>query len=519
MKKNLLIASALLLLLTALLCGCQKQEDSTAPVIYWNVDGGSQRTANADGSYDVTFLRNAESVTLQVPTQEMMNYIDKERAIGLTVENGKVTAASSIADLETYYLTYDYYVQSISKKAIKVNSSSGFNGTELVINLEENTPILDVSAIATTKGEPTALQKGDGITVVANPDGSVAGVYVTVRQGLLIEVQRYCPICDKEVTFNNWFSTVSMPNIPGHYYIEEDLEMYSGAYAGVQGEITLDLNGKTITMMQDGRRFYTLGEQVILNVIDTVGGGKAVVANGGKGPQDRGMFVQQDGYGSVFNLYGGTIDGSEKIAVNSLCVDNLNGVFNMYGGTLLGGTTTGVGGGAILVQNEVNIYDGEIIGGNCAEVAVPSTNPPGGGAIRHNGANKVLNIYGGTIRSGTTVYRGGCIYAQGITNIYGGQILDGSAAEGGGIYVGLSAQVTISGDVTITGSDNGNVYLYNGQTIAIGEEGLGDATVDVYMETPGAFTSNEVPADKVGCFTAEQGKVVKNSDGTLSVKP
>ena len=90
MKKNLLIVSALLLLLTALLCGCQKQEDSAASVIYWNVDGGSQRTANADGSYDVTFLSNAESVTLQVPTQEMMSYIDKERAIGLTVAGALV---------------------------------------------------------------------------------------------------------------------------------------------------------------------------------------------------------------------------------------------------------------------------------------------------------------------------------------------------------------------------------------------------------------------------------------------
>jgi hypothetical protein len=310
-----------------------------------------------------------------------------------------------------------------------------------------------------------------------------------------------------------------MPNTAGHYYIEKDLEMTSCANVTTSSEITLDLNGKTVTMVKEGQRFYSLGEEVVLNVIDTAGDGRVIVASSGSSSQNTGMFVQQAGDTSVFNMYSGTIDATDCIASNGCVLDNWHGVFNMYGGTFLGGTTTGVGGGAIIVQNEVNIYGGEIIGGNCSDLEGNKNNPPGGGCIRHNGVNNVLNIYGGVIKNGTTAYRGGCIYANGPTNIYGGTITGGSANDaGGGIFANTGAVITICGDVNITGSKNGNLYLSDGKTVTIGKEGLGNTSIEITMEKPGAFTSNAVAADKIGCFIASQGKIAANPDGILTIQ-
>lgn len=522
MKKNILLLPMMLLLCMAMLWGCGQKNDETPqiPAVYWNADRGIERVAEADGSYNVLFILNGQQTTLRITDKTLLDFLDLHDAVGLSIDDsGTVTAVSALADMPQYYLLLDNYVQSVGKTSVKFNAHIGFSGKETVLTYEEGTPIIDVSDFAAEKGEATFLQKGDGVTVLANPDGSVNTFFVNKRQGIHFTEKRYCPLCETEVNFSNWFSTVSMPNAPGHYFIEHDLNMSAATYAGVAGDITLDLNGKTITMVKEGQRFYTLGEGVILNLIDTVGNGRAVVASAGNGPYKAGMFVRQEGYGCEFNFYSGTLDGTNAVCDYGCLVDNFNGTLNVYGGTMLGGTTYGVGGGAIIVQNLVNIYGGEIIGGNCADLGGYKNNPPGGGAIRHNGNARILNIYGGVIRDGTTEYRGGCIFANGITNIYGGTITGGSAdMAGGGLYVDSGATLTISGDVTIADNENGNLYFHSGKTMAVGEAGLGQINIGVSGDAAGTFTSTPVPSDKISGFTADTGKIVKNSNGTLGIK-
>lgn len=519
MKRFLLISLVVLLSLSAmLLWGCAPKE-AAAPTLYWNADRGTERTAEADGSYQALFLVDGQQVTVRVPNQETMDLIDKQEALSLVLdENNTVTQVLILADMPQYYLAYDYTIQSFGGNTLKLNSEQSLNGKEVVLTLEESTKILDVSPFATTKGEDTVLQKGDGATVVANADGSIAGVFINERQGIFTTTKRYCPICEKDVEFTNWFSNASMPFVPGHYFLEKDIEMTATTSMGT-GEITLDLNGKTVKMVNEGQRFYVLGEQAILNVVDTVGNGRAIVASGGNGPYKAGMFVRMNGDGCEFNLYSGTLDATDAVCDYGCIVDNYNGVFNMYGGTLLGGTTYGVGGGAVIVQKLVNIYGGEIIGGYCADLNGYKNNPPGGGCIRHNGATTLLNIYGGTITGGKTDYNGGCLFINGPTNIYGGTITGGSATlAGGGIYCSLTADLTISGDVVITDNENGNIYLSGNRKITIGEAGLGDATLNIDMQEKGVFTNNAVPEDKLSCFLSTSGKISRNADGTLSLK-
>ncbi len=522
MKKILLISLAVLLILSAtMLYGCGGKEDSAASTLYWNADRGAERIPEADGSYQVNFLKDGQLFTYRVADQAMMTRIDSQKAMGLSIDkNGTITEAVFLADMPQYYLALNYTVQSIGGNKIKLNSLRTFAGTEVLVELDENTPVLDVSQYAETKGTPTTLQKGDGVTVIANANGSVNTIFVDGRQGIYTTQMRYCPICEKDVAFTNWFSSASMPFFSGHFYLEKDIELAASTSTG-QGEITLDLNGKTITMVKEGQRFYTQGEGSILNVIDTVGGGKAVVASGGEGPFKFGMFTRMDGYGCEFNMYSGTIDASNAVCDYGCIVDNYNGVFNMYGGTLIGGTTYGVGGGAIIVQNHVNIYGGEIIGGHCHDLGGYKNNPPGGGTIRHNGTTSTLNIFGGIIRGGKSEYVGGCIYINGTATISGDVLITGGSAKqgGGGLYVNTTGVPIISGNVQIIDNEDGDLYFFEGRLLTIGETGLGeDAKLGISMDTPGVFTANAVPADLVKCFFSNSGRISRNSDGTLSLK-
>ncbi len=265
---------------------------------------------------------------------------------------------------------------------------------------------------------------------------------------------------------------------------------------------------------------YTVSDEATLNVIDSVGGGTAIIASAGKGTYDSGLFVQTAGFRSVFNMYSGIIDATNCIADCGCIVDNVDGVFNMFGGTFLGGTTYGVGGGAIIVQNEVNIYGGEIIGGDCSDMPGVKSNPPGGGCIRHNGKIKALNIYGGVIKGGSTDYNGGCIYINGPLKLHGGTISGGSAAQaGGGIYVAEFGSIDLMGDAVVADNEGSDIYLSSEAAITINEEGLGDAKIGIAMANPGKFTLNAVVQDKASCFFASNGgKISRNGDGTLSLK-
>lgn len=521
MKKIILIALAVLLVLSAaMLCGCSPKEDTSDPFLYWNADKGMERTPEADGSYQVNFLKNGEQVTYRVTDEAMMTRIDAQKAMGLVLDGDTITEAIYLADMPQYYLALNYTVQSIGGSKVKFNSLRSFSGMEVLVEIDESISVLDVSEYAEVKGTPTTLQKGDGVTIIANGDGSVNTIFVDGRQGIFTTQMRYCPICEKDVEFTNWFSSASMPFFSGHFYLEKDIELAMSTSTG-QGEITLDLNGKTVTMVKEGQRFYTLGEGSILNLIDTVGGGKAVVASSGAGPFMDGMFVRMDGFGCEFNMYSGTIDASNAVANHGVIVNNYNGVLNVYGGTMIGGTTFGVGGGAIIVQSHVNIYGGEIIGGHCHDLGGYKDNPPGGGTIRHNGTTTTLNIFGGIIKGGKSEYVGGCIYINGPATISGDVLITGGSAKqgGGGLYVNITGEPTISGDVKIIDNEDGDLCLSTGRLIAIGEAGLGEnAKLGISMETPGVFTSSAVDADQAKCFFSSTGKIARNSDGTLSLK-
>jgi hypothetical protein len=73
--------------------------------------------------------------------------------------------------------------------------------------------------------------------------------------------------------------------------------------------------------------------------------------------------------------------------------------------------------------------------------------------------------------------------------------------------------------VKIYDNQDGDLYLSTGRLVTIGEAGLGEnAKLGITMDVPGVFTSNAVPADQAKAFFSNTGKIVRNADGTLTLK-
>ena len=135
-----------------------------------------------------------------------------------------------------------------------------------------------------------------------------------------------------------WISTDSLPDKEGNYYLVNDVTLthdFSNSYYWkVKEKINICLNGKTISTNSTFARV----ESESLSVTDCGTGGKII---GGDiyyyTPTSINISASvYVSYGSVFNLYGGTLlmreDG--KHPDNSIIYTTDNAIFNMYGGTI-----------------------------------------------------------------------------------------------------------------------------------------------------------------------------------------
>ena len=148
----------------------------------------------------------------------------------------------------------------------------------------------------------------------------------------------------------------------------------------------------------------------------------------------------------------------------------------MYGGSISGNTVPGSGsaGGGVYVGSGTFTMSGGSISGNNANL--------GGGVY----AAGTFTMNGGSISSNEATYGGG-VYMNTSTSfyMYGGSITNNEATSGaGGVRVSSNCNMTVRGDVNITGntkdSNASNVYLTENQYITIDSGGLtGKAKVGV----------------------------------------
>ena len=270
-----------------------------------------------------------------------------------------------------------------------------------------------------------------------------------------------------------WTTADSLPDSAGNYYLTQSV---SGSWTVPEGEVTLCLNGQTISGS------ITVGSGATLTLTDCSGNGKVqgeVTVNGGKfelysGTITGGVQVGIKGgtyqTGSSFTMYGGAITGNEDYG-GVFLVGTTNHIdppsFTMHGGTIsdnTAGASDGGGGGVYVGEKCSFTMDGGTITGNTA------TAGNGGGIYIHFNAGNV-SISNATITgnkasaTGDTRYgHGGGIYSERGVTVKNVTITgNNSTYEGGGIYGNGTIALT---DATVTGNNRYDVYYGGSESSA-----------------------------------------------------
>lgn len=268
----------------------------------------------------------------------------------------------------------------------------------------------------------------------------------------------------------------------------------SGQCVLSSGTLTIDLKGHNLTMV-NGAQFMLNGDNAVLNIKDSVGGGTIYACA---------QLVW--GYnGGTINLYGGTLDGSKVTSKGQLggCIylgrSNMgNHTFNMYGGT---------------IRNfEASQYGGAVYVG-----------------AMFSGKKNIFNMYGGTIEDckaalGSGVYVDdsgdgpGYFYIKGGTKQGEGgepkatiRCLDGANAIYNYGYLGMEGVVDIDGIVYLNqnnwASTNKHFIKITGRLIV-----TGDGYIDIDSAYPGS--GSVCPG-----HTVVENATQTEAEGTVTISP
>lgn len=201
---------------------------------------------------------------------------------------------------------------------------------------------------------------------------------------------------ETEAIYEKWTSTNSLPTTAGAWRLMNDVTVSSGTV--LNEDVTLCLNGHTITVKDGADYTYYVTRSHTLNIVDCQGSG---VINGGSTAASKRAGVKVESYGT-FNLYAGTIKGfGHGVLLESTNYGSVT--FNMYGGAITGNHSGGFGGGVAVQKNgKFEMYGGSITGNSAATY--------GGGVCNTNGSVKLA---GGTISGNTAGTQGGGIYNAG----------------------------------------------------------------------------------------------------------
>lgn len=300
----------------------------------------------------------------------------------------------------------------------------------------------------------------------------------------------------------------------GHYYLTEKISLSSEIV--INGDITLCLNGHTITANSNSRIFNIAGSGS-LTLCDCCGSGNLTKGR----TQNYGSAVQING--GSFIMYSGTIKDNEAVNVNgqgSGCIDVNSGSFIMNGGKISDNWSYS-GGGVMVGENATFTMNGGEISGNLSRgngggVYVNGTFTMNNGVISQNIANYILNHgYNGgggvyvSYNAGFTM-NGGTI-SENRTNYYGG----GVYVSGGERY---NVNITLNGNVGITDNKNGggnsNIYLTSYAKLTIEDNfspqtPIGIASGKVPTCTDYVDLTEALSSDLSGSFTADrEGEIV-----------
>ena len=326
------------------------------------------------------------------------------------------------------------------------------------------------------------------------------------------------------VTWQPWGDASAMPTTTGHYYLTGNVNAAAAATVTTAEEITICLNGFTVT---GSTRIYRLCNGAKVNICDCKAytdsqgnyvAGKLVPGSTLKGGVV-GLFKDKDSDATpAFTLYSGIIDGTGVTNSNSGIAIRMekHGLVEIKGGEIR--NCTNPEGVITMTGGTLNISGGKITDNNARAVLVSDgTLNFTGGEISDNTFTATEGV-GIRVQKGSFTMTGGKItgndagsegtaaairISDGTVRISGGEISGNTAFKAPGMLV-VGGNVTIEEGVLFTGNrshslDSGTIHQTGGTVTMTGGEISGNKLRGLYL----AGTNSPV-------FTMEGGSIKNN---------
>lgn len=511
--------------------------------MYWNTSrmysvstGETTRLPDADGYYVYELAVDGKVQTFKTKKKEVANEIDKQTAgFGLLLKNGlicSVTGPDRVKGVkEKGAVGWD--VIKVSGKTMTLQyttpGSEEYTGKTKKITIASKGVVYDVSPTAEVFGAKANVKVGDRVCVYLDDNGKALYTFITYHSTHPSEAP--CAHCGgKTVHWEPWAGVTGFAAKGGHYYLNADVEKFAVSIIGSdteQGDVVLDLNGKTLTTT--GKRAFTVYKNDKLTILDSVGGG-TIAATGEDGANGGVLFASG---GGQIRLLSGTVKLLESNATirygGAVYVTGLESAFIMEGGILEGGKAlrggniysdasvilknatvkngyaTQRGGNLFVLSGDCTVTDSQITGG----VAGTDDAMGYGGNITTYGGK--LTVTGTTVSGGTAkAGHGGNLWLYQDTKAALGSgtvITGGSAKNGGNIYMlrggedpnFLVPTLNITDDALITGGTaeqgSGNLFVGGGTVLNLAG-GVIDG--DAVLRSGAVTTVSGAPVVNVG---------------------
>ena len=468
---------------------------------YNTTTGETTRPADADGYY-VYDLLTEKGKLVQGKTKDkvMADFIDKQLSpfVSLKINSeGIITKAAfceSSLEWGMKYTNY-HYIKSIDYKNKTYSTYYMSDGKKVDsyvdVPFADNVKMYNFSTnYADYRGEKTKVRKDDRIQAFYDAgQNKVSHMYVLERYDPA--VKKYCPHCDKKVTFYGYKNGTAPAGETTHYYIENDRYLSQLAVGATKVDsdpeqkrttVVLDLNGKTLNG-SSSRCGLIYGDMII---IDTKGGGGVTGNISGWGGafllRETGTLTLKAGtytYSSDEKYAGATTGGVFYLAEQS--------VLNIEPGVkVINGRSTGNGGLIYMDGTSTVNADGVEFGGGSAN----------NGGNFYLAGSATLNIKNSTITNGSATLGDNFYLASKTANFN----LENTTFDGG-IAIGAARTYAITGTVNWTSP----VVVRNG-----GKLDLTGMTTDsrLAIDAEGVFTTDFADAATaktyLDCFTVPQ---------------
>ena len=377
------------------------------------------------------------------------------------------------------------------------------------IPMELLTGALPAAILATVEGTEETVTLGPWTCEDYPAEGAYAGEYTfmttlpegyTLAEGvaaLEVTVRFEEPEMLAEGTVNNETDLRNAINAGGNITVGADFNISRSITIGEGKNITLDLNGKTITYSgDDGSIFGASG-------VFTLDGGNFKVKNGTITKNGKQEYIR------CFNVENGTltIDGVTIKDFSCLKDDGAisigsKGICNMESGTISGNSADGRKGGGVYVDQggTFNMNGGTISGNNVSS---------GYGGGVYVGQGGTFTMKGGTISNNQAQSGGGVyVYTSGTFNMYNGTISGNRAQSGGGVEVYRNGSFTMEGgEIRKNQAENKSYGNGGGVAVQMGSFAMKGGTIS---GNTAKKNGGGVYVDK-NSFTMEGGTISNNT--------